>query len=211
MTVLRLTFERKSPGVVDQLIAGLSTDEIASALRPVGEAIVEHVQQCFVTERDPWGTPWAPLSGVTVALRARKLGIKAFKTSKRGGRRVRGGLTPRMTRALPGRASGFRILVNTRALANGIVSRVDGRRTRVTASGPASKYARAQHYGNPANRIFGKAPAPIPSRKFFPIRNGRVDLPPELRAEIVDMVRSAIFRAVRGGASNTRARVRANG
>lgn len=53
MTVLRLTFERKKPGIVDQLIATLTGSEIGDILKPVGEAIVETVLQCFVQERDP--------------------------------------------------------------------------------------------------------------------------------------------------------------
>lgn len=208
MTTLRLTFERKAPGVIDQLVATLTGSEISDILKPVGEAIVESVQQSFVQERDPWGAPWAPLSGVTVALRMKKLGIKLFKKSRKG---RRGGLTARAMRALPGQATGFKILVSSRDLANSVTSRVEGRRVRVSAGGPAARYARAQQFGNPANRIFGKWPAPIPARPYMPIRNGRVDLPAELRAEVVEMVRTGIFRAIRGTAPATRKRVRQNG
>ena len=208
MTTLRLAFERKTPGVVDQLIATLTGSEISDILKPVGEAIVESVLQSFVQERDPWGVPWEPLSGVTVALRMRKLGIKLFKTNRRGRRT---GLTARATRSLPGQSSGFRILFNVGSLRNSITSRVDGRRVRGSAGGPAAKYARKQQDGDPDNKIFGKYRAPIPSRKYLPIRGGRVDLPAELRAEVVEMVRAGIFRAIRGTAANTRSRVRANG
>jgi len=214
MTVLRLTFERKQPGVVDQLIATLTETEIGAVLKPVGEAIVEHVLQSFVKEQDPWGVPWAPLSGVTVALRMKRLGISIWRTkkTKRNGKaRRRVGLTAKASRALPGQATGFKILFNVGHLRNSIVSQVTGRRVRVSAGGPASKYARAQQYGNPRNKLFGKHLAPIPARPYLPIRNGRVDLPPALRAEVVEMVRAGIFRAIRGTAANTRSRVRANG
>ena len=208
MTVLRLTFDRTASSVIDQVIASLGESELREILAPVGEAIVEHVQQNFVNQRDPWGTPWQALSGVTIMLRARKRGIKIFATRVRGGRRRRTGLTARARSALPGQASGFRILVDLRALANGIVSQTSGRSVRVTVSGPAKKYARVQQQGNPRNRLFGKALAPIPARPFMPIRAGRVDLPAVLRDEIRAMVSDGILRAVRGGVSGVKPRMR---
>lgn len=41
------------------------------ALKAVGEMLREDVEMRFQTESDPWGNAWAPLSPVTVALRAK--------------------------------------------------------------------------------------------------------------------------------------------
>lgn len=41
------------------------------ALKAIGEAAREEVEQRFQTETDPWGAPWAPLSPVTIMLRAK--------------------------------------------------------------------------------------------------------------------------------------------
>jgi phage gpG-like protein len=39
-------------------------------------------------------------------------------------------------------------------------------------------YAAAQNFGNPANRVFGKASGPIPARPFLPVTPSGLDLAP---------------------------------
>lgn len=62
--------------------------------------------------------------------------------------------------------------------------------------GRADRPAHVHQFGNPANRMFGRAPAPIPARPFFPIRNGRVDLQgTEYRDVIAEVVASYVREA----------------
>lgn len=56
---------------------------------------------------------------------------------------------------------------------------------------------RAFHFGLPNNRIFGRAPAPVPARAILPLQGKRVVLPPEWRAEILASLRDGMRRAVR--------------
>jgi phage gpG-like protein len=74
----------------------------------------------------------------------------------------------------------------------------------IASGGPAAKYAAAQQFGNPRNRMFGKAPAPIPARPMLPLRpSGRVDLPPRLLAEIKAELMAAIKIAAQRFGSTT--------
>lgn len=58
------------------------------------------------------------------------------------------------------------------------------------------EYAAAQQFGNPGNRMFGKAPAPIPARRFFPIAGtGRVDLQADTIEDMMDIMGRHIARA----------------
>jgi hypothetical protein len=63
---------------------------------------------------------------------------------------------------------------------------------RRAAIGLASKVARVQHFGNPANRVFGRGPGPIPARPIIP--SGR-EMPETLLAEVRAAFRAG-FRAV---------------
>src|SRR5688500_18970028 len=108
----------------------------SDAMRAIGEAMLENVEQRFQTETDPWGAAWAPHSPVTIALRA-----------------ARGRLG--------------KILQDTRNLANSKYARViDGGRKVLVGLG--ASYAHVQHFGNPNNKMFGKAKAPIPARAILP-------------------------------------------
>lgn len=51
------------------------------------------------------------------------------------------------------------------------------------------EYAAAQQFGNPNNRMFGKAPAPIPARRFFMIDEaGQADIQQAEIDEITDIM-----------------------
>ena len=64
--------------------------------------------------------------------------------------------------------------------------------------GFSASFARAFHGGAPANRIFGRAPAPIPARPLLPLRGRRHALPPTLRDDVLAAFREGMRRAVRG-------------
>lgn len=63
------------------------------------------------------------------------------------------------------KAGGEKILRDTGALANSITHEAGRRDVEV---GTNLAYAAAQQFGNPANKIYGKASAPIPARQFLP-------------------------------------------
>lgn len=63
--------------------------------------------------------------------------------------------------------------------------------------GFAASFAAAFHGGAPGNKAFGRGSAPIPARPVLPKRGRRPDLPPELRAEVMDAFREGMRRAVR--------------
>lgn len=140
-------------------------------LKPLGELLREEVEQRFQTQTDPWGAAWTPHSAVTIALRLRE--------------------------GKPGR-----ILLKDRYLANSFSYRVERSprpRVIISSGGPAAPYAAAQQFGNPRNRMFGKAPAPIPARAMLPLRpGGRFDMPPrllaEIRAELLEAIKLAAQR-----------------
>lgn len=59
--------------------------------------------------------------------------------------------------------------------------------------------AAVHQFGNPSNRFFGRAAAPIPARPFLPIRGGRVDLEgTEDQDVLLDVMEAHIAKAVSG-------------
>jgi phage virion morphogenesis protein len=83
------------------------------------------------------------------------------------------------------RGSSAQILRDTGRLANSLHARVNDTSVAV---GTDVEYAAVHQYGHPLNRFFGRALAPIPARPFLPIRGGRVDLPDDLRADLLDIL-----------------------
>lgn len=83
------------------------------------------------------------------------------------------------------RGSSAQILRDTGILANSIHAQVADTHVRV---GTPVDYAAVHQFGNPRNRFFGRALAPIPARPFLPIRDGRADLPEGLRADLLDIL-----------------------
>lgn len=125
----------------------------------IGEILVEESKRTFVEQRDPYGVPWAPHSDVTEMLREAE--------------------------GKPGQ-----ILTKDGYLRNSVTyspEQVASDKTKVVvfAGGPAASYAAKMHFGDPNNLIFGRHPAPVPSRKFFPTDDdGNVVLTDETMAEI---------------------------
>lgn len=163
MAVLTITAEVKAEGAATLASWAAAFAESGDWLAPVGELLREDVEQRFQQQADPWGQAWAPHSPVTTALRARE-----------------------------GKAG--RILIKDRYLANSYHWRIDraARAVVIASGGPAAAYAAAQQFGNPANRMFGKAPAPIPARAMLPLREGgRIEMPARLTAEIRATIQDA--------------------
>lgn len=173
MAAVVITARRTSQGAgVEAWAAAFARSD--EWLKPLGELLREEVEQRFQQQSDPWGAAWAPQSPTTVKLRQRE--------------------------GKPGR-----ILIKDRYLANSFAWRVQRSPTPMViifSGGPAAAYAAAQQFGNPNNRMFGKARAPIPARAMLPIRpGGKVDIPArllaEIRAELEAAVRAAFANASR--------------
>lgn len=72
---------------------------------------------------------------------------------------------------------------------------LDGGRRAVV--GLAASFARAFGGGAPGNKAFGRGSAPIPARPVLPLKGGRVDPPPAVRAEMRAQFWAAMRRALR--------------
>lgn len=63
-------------------------------------------------------------------------------------------------------------------------------------SNPTPRYF---HFGNPANRVFGKAPGPIPARPLLPITSSGVELPDPLRNRVMEAFADGVREGLRRG------------
>lgn len=61
-------------------------------------------------------------------------------------------------------------------------------------SSPIPKY---YHFGNPNNRVFGKAPGPIPPRPILPITSSGVELPDSLRERVMEAFTEGVREGLR--------------
>jgi phage gpG-like protein len=90
------------------------------------------------------------------------------------------------------------ILRDSGIMAGSITHRVIGAAVDIGPGPAASNRAATHQFGRPDNRVFGKAPGPIPARAFLPIRNGSADLPEAWAEEVVDVVSSFIDEIIGG-------------
>lgn len=95
------------------------------------------------------------------------------------------------------RGKSAHILRDTGRLANSI--NYHATRDSVTV-GTDVIYAATHQFGRPDNRFYNTPkgrPAPIPSRPFLPIRNGRVDLPQDTLQSILGVLERHLMRSRR--------------
>lgn len=138
------------------------TRNLTPVLRIAAEDIKALIDDSFARSASPDGQQWDPLSPATLALRGR---------SSRGRRAVR-----RIQRQLAGAAGPIgaigiaatfaRPLQDTGRLRQGSFASVSGPTT--ISIGTNVPYAGPQQFGNPQNRMFGGASAPVPARPFLP-------------------------------------------
>lgn len=89
--------------------------------------------------------------------------------------------------------SAIKILEDSGDMLNSIASSISDDSLDIWIRGPQ---ANAMQFGNPDNRMFGKALAPIPARPFMPIRpDGNADLPPDWLQEMVDVLTAHLVPA----------------
>lgn len=126
-------------------------DDLRPVLADIGEEMVTRIVGAFERETDPWGKPWQPHAQATRRARARR--AAGGKTG-----------TQRYQRALFG---AMRLLQDTGALRSSIeVQSVS--RDQVTV-GSRMAYAAVHQFGGGRSRVS--------ARPFFPVRDGRADLP----------------------------------
>lgn len=160
----------KAVGADDVARRLTSRAERLADLRPLLNVVAAEIEtlidDSFKSQASPSGQPWQALSGVTVFRRiARKRGRDGTTYQSRRVIR-RGALTARAAKQMaPG---GMKALIDTGRLRRSIFAKASGR-SAVVFGAAKLPYARAQTWGNPANRMFGGAPAPIPARPFLPV------------------------------------------
>lgn len=127
--LIEITAPDRSPVMSDFSQAVLAG--IDSALAPMGEVMLEDLQQRFETQTDPQGRPWAPLSEKTLLARARR------------------------------RRGGTRILIVSAMLRNSFQPRIqrEQRRVSIGPGGPAAVYAATHQFGR--GRIPGRPMLPV--------------------------------------------------
>src|SRR5688500_17887180 len=78
---------RRGVSQLEQVARNLER-RLPDAMKAVAETLREHAVQCFEHQADPWGLPWAPLSGKTVYKRlARGSGFERLGAGVQGPRR----------------------------------------------------------------------------------------------------------------------------
>jgi phage gpG-like protein len=165
---------------------------LAPVMAVIAETLVSVTVESFTKQASPMGEPWAPLRPVTQARRLTKTQRKLMVPRKRGRNAGRG-------IALAGHLASQKALVDKGFLRASIHGKT-GPNTAAVATNDVR--ARVHQFGNPKNRFpngpggrrKGAGPlAPIPARPFMPMdKNGRLMLPPGLRAELFHMLRMAI-------------------
>jgi len=217
MVAPRIELEREVAGVgattapvaTEQALA--ANPHVAAGLKAVGEALREATIGCFREQRDPWGKAWAPLSRASVWSRLARLtrssrviaGVKARAAGRGTGRREERAAgraaRARVFRQALSAGRTFTILVDRGVLMNGIHTTVAGLAVELGVGGAAQKYARAQQFGLPGGRRWGRSRVgPLPARAYIPVRSGgEVDLPAALRREIAATLGDALMDALR--------------
>lgn len=156
--------------VMAQLAALIATGkDKTAAMRTVARTLEDYARRSFRDQRDPWGNGWAAHSDVTLLLRRRAKNPSVQK-----------------------------LIGKTRALYASIRGESDEDSASVTAGDNGSEpYADVQQYGNPNNKMFGKAPAPIPARPFFPSRDrDEVAFPNDWLAAVLLPIETAYKEAI---------------
>lgn len=168
-------------GVVDAFNRLIALGESPQpVLKAIGECVAEFTKTRFEQSVDPYGTPWAPNSDVTL----RKLLHGSGKNFTK-----KGALSKRGTQVLAGKKP---LIGESKSLSTQFHSTVIGDSVTVTSS---LAYAAMQQFGG-TRAEFPHLWGDIPARPFFP--NAEQGLPDELSDEIADILRSAIQNAVGG-------------
>lgn len=167
-----------------QLVLTQLNEKISDLSEPM-ELIADDLNSLVATSfqkgEGPNGEAWPALSDTTLALRgARKdsKGGTTYRRNKKGAARA----AKRIANAKPLRDRGN--------LAKSITTTFG---PRFAVVGTNSEYGPTQHFGRPDNKVFGKAPGPIPARPFLPVdQNGKASLPEEsvdkIRERLIDYI-----------------------
>lgn len=75
--------ELRDIGGVKSRLAKLASIDPQKSLPVIGETLVDHIREGFAQERDPYGTPWKPLSAVTIAMRRGSGSARILQDSRR--------------------------------------------------------------------------------------------------------------------------------
>lgn len=133
--------------------------DMSKPMGVIARTLEQLTRQSFRDEADPWGTPWAGHSPVTLRMRRAR-----------------------------GQASVQRLL-DSGAMYSTIRGEHSQTDASVSVGGTGGAPAPVHQFGNPSNRMFGRGLAPIPARPFLPIRPaGDADLPASWSDEVLNVL-----------------------
>lgn len=145
-------------------------DDLRPVLSDIGQELVTRIVGTFEREADPWGKPWQPHAQATRKARARR--AAGGKTGTR-----------RYQQALFG---AMRLLQDTGTLRSSIEVQSVSRDQVIVSSRMA--YAAVHQFGGGRSRV--------PARAFFPVRDGRADLPASWAQAIMDIAQRHLQEAL---------------
>lgn len=144
-------------------------DDLRPILSDIGQELVARIVDTFERETDPWGKPWQPHAQATRKARARR--AAGGKTGTR-----------RYQRALFG---AMRLLQDTGTLRSSIEVQSVSRDQVIVGSRMA--YAAVHQFGGRSR---------VPARPFFPVRDGRADLPADWAQAILSIAERHLQEAL---------------
>lgn len=148
-----------------RVIDALGTLDGRAIFKRVGERAADLTRERFRSQTAPDGAAWAPLRPATLGLRARRGSF------------------------------GVGVLFDSGAMFRSIRSDAPAEWEATVEVGADGSFARVHQFGNPTNRMFGRALAPIPARPFVP-QTG--DLPAAYIPPLLEPIEKAIERALDG-------------
>jgi phage virion morphogenesis protein len=150
-----------------------ATSDLTPAMRAIGQDLAENIRLGFRDSTDPWGSPWQPLSPLTVLLRRN------------------GSAKPLMD------TGSLRNSINAQADATSVTVGTNDKRGPVHQYGATIKPKKGKYlsFGN-ANVWAMLKQSTIPARPFMPIQGNQANLPPDWQEQIVDTIGDFINQSI---------------
>lgn len=148
-------------------------EDMEPLMETIGIVMSERARMQFIEQRDPWGTPWQPLSPLTQMLRRKGPRANAANQILRD--------TNRLMNSITYRASSKRVAVGTNAI-YAAIHQLGG-----TVRPKRGRFLWAGEPGGP--RIPLKK-AVIPARPFLPFDETRADLPPDWQRDLIETLQA---------------------
>ena len=174
---MKITYEALADKVEARLqLMQLYGQDQSAALRALGRVLVNRVRFGFVSQRDPWGGRWKPLSPIY-----------------RVGQPLRN--TGQLMNSLSSRVQGESVIVGTNLKAKGGVLFPAVLQYGATIKPVKAKVLAFRTPVSGGKFIFLKK-AVIPARPFLPLKDGKIELPDSwAKSALLSMAKSMGFEA----------------